>query len=239
MIKKAESIYDLDRFDRKDIYSLRIKSLLCAYGCKYDFVSFYRQINHDKVTAVISVLDSDLTLSFDEDADKQELCEFFTVMGFSSLLCDDSFVMPFEFEQGIVMETDRKIEKHIPYCEIDNYPKLMELFNLTDYDKIDFESWYVDISHRIRRGCAKAVTLSVNSQIVSSAVFSAIYKNDAVLTAVKAQPEFRRMGYGSALVSEMINDISGKVYLMREKDKNEKFYKKLGFVNTGKWRIYK
>lgn len=59
------------------------------------------------------------------------------------------------------------------------------------------------------------------------------------MTSVSTVPEFRRMGYGSALVSAMICDIKGKVYLMRDKNKNEKFYKKLGFENISYWRMYK
>ena len=72
-----------------------------------------------------------------------------------------------------------------------------------------------------------------------SAIFSSIYNDDAILTAVKTQPEFRRMGYASALVSYMIGDIKGSTYLMREMGKNEEFYKNLGFINIGKWRLYK
>jgi predicted GNAT family acetyltransferase len=137
------------------------------------------------------------------------------------------------------MRTIKKVEKIINYATIDEYPKLMDLFNLEDYSTADFESWYVDVSHRIRHSCAKAVTLNVNDEIVSSGIFSSIYNNDAILTSVSTVPEFRRMGYGSALVSAMICDIKGKVYLMRDKNKNEKFYKKLGFENMGYWRMYK
>ncbi|MDE7124489.1 MAG: GNAT family N-acetyltransferase, partial [Eubacterium sp.] len=59
------------------------------------------------------------------------------------------------------------------------------------------------------------------------------------LTGVQTKPEFRKMGYGSALVSAMCCDFNGTVYLMRENGRNESFYKKLGFENIGKWRIYK
>ena len=110
---------------------------------------------------------------------------------------------------------------------------------MEDYSSVDFESWYVDVSHRIRHGAAKAVTLNINGEIISSGIFSSIYNNDAILTAVSTQSEFRRMGYASALVSAMVCDIKGKVYLMRDKNKNEEFYKKLGFENIGYWRMYK
>ena len=47
------------------------------------------------------------------------------------------------------------------------------------------------------------------------------------------------MGYGSYLVSQMLSDIKGRVFLMREKNLNEQFYIRLGFENIGKWRMYK
>ena len=240
MIKKITHASEFDNYDKKDIYSLRIKSLLSSYGTKYDFAVFYCQIDaENKITAILSRLDNDWTLSHLEHYDEKELCEFFCAVGFGTILSDDSFHFDAAYDEGVVMSTLKKAEKHVQYAEIDFYPKLMDIFNFEDYDSIDFESWYVDLSHRIRHGCARAVSLNVGGEIVSSAVFSSIYNNDAILSSVRTSPEFRQMGYGSALVSEMIFDVSGTVYLMRERNKNEAFYSNLGFENTGIWRMYK
>lgn len=240
MIELLDEKFSVNSYRYKDIYSVKIFSLLEAYGTKYPFIRFYAQKNENIVSAVICVLDNDITLSFIPDiADLDELREFVFVIGFSTLLCDDSFEIDMPFESGIVMRSSKKIELPCKYTVVDEYPYLFDLFNFVDYSDVDFESWYVDISHRIRHGCAKAVTLNSDGQIISSAIFSAVYKNDAVLTAVQTKPEFRKSGYGSALVSAMCCDIIGTVYLMRENNKNESFYKRLFFENTGKWRIYK
>lgn len=240
MIEKIDNIKQFDGYIKQDIYYIRIMSLIRAYGCDYDFACFYRQLDENEmITAIISKLDGDFTLCFNSSADISELQEFFSVIGYSSVLTDSSFPFTDNFDEGIVMSTVKKIELSHQYTEIDKFPKLMELFNFVDYDSLDFESWYVDISHRIRHGCANAYTLNVNGEIVSSGIFSSIYKESAILTAVQTAPEFRHMGYGSALVSEMISDIKGRVYLMREEALNEQFYKRLGFENTGKWRMYK
>lgn len=100
-----------------------------------------------------------------------ELEDFFTRIGFNSILGDDELALSFSYDYGIVMSTNKKVEKIINYATIDEYPKLMDLFNLEDYSTADFESWYVDVSHRIRHSCAKAVTLNVNDEIVSSGIF--------------------------------------------------------------------
>lgn len=240
MIKLIKDNYcDIFDFCADDLYSVRIKSLLLAYGTKYDFASFYCQYINNELTAVISKLDGDFTISANEYADVNEIEEFLTIIGFSTILCDGSLSFNLKFSEGIVMRCDKKPEIFNRYAVINEYPRLMDLFNFADYDKADFESWYVDISHRIRHNCAKAYTLCINDEIISSAVYSAIYNNDAVLSAVKTEPEFRRMGYASTLVSHMLCDIKGTVFLMRDKDRNEEFYNKLGFENTGKWRLYK
>lgn len=240
MIELIEEKTQLQGFDLTDIYSVRILSLLNAYGCKYPFVRFYRQINDaGRITAIISYLDHDATVSFSAKADLDELSEFFSVIGFSSVLCDEKFVASADYEDGIVMQSAKHIEVSMPYITIDEYPPLFDLYNFIDYGESNFEAWYVDINHRIRHNAAKAVTLNVNGEIISSAIFSSIYENCAILTGVRTKPQFRKMGYGSALVSSMCCDLGGTVYLMRENGKNESFYRRLGFENTGKWRIYK
>lgn len=240
MIKLIENSNEFNNFIKDDIYFIRIMSLLKAYGTSYHFAMFYKQLDKSgNITSIISRLDNDFTVCHSNDFDNTELKEFFNVMGFNSILSDENLELPFSYDYGITMSSKRKVEIVMPYAKLDEYPKLMDLFNLEDYSSSDFESWYVDASHRIRHGCAKAFTLNVNEEIVSSGIFSSIYNNDAILTSVLTLPEFRRMGYGSALVSSMMCDVKGTVYLMRDKDKNEEFYKKLKFENVGIWRMYK
>lgn len=241
MIEQINDINDLTGYGKKDIYSVRILSLAAAYGCKYPFARFYRQLNDNgEVSAVLSALDNDITASFNEKLfDKNELLQFVQMIGFSTFLCDEAFDMEYEYASGAVMQSDKKIEINCEYSVIDEYPHLFDLYNFVDYDENSFEAWYVDISHRIRHNAARAVSLNIKDEMISSAIFSSIYNEDAVLTAVRTSPEFRGCGYASALVSAMCCDVKGTVYLMREANKNESFYKKLGFENCGIWRMYK
>lgn len=240
MIELIENEKQFNGFDVSDIYAVRIFSLLKAYGCSYPFVRFYRQKNDfDEITAVLSVLDRDITVSFCENAEKEEICEFLSVIGYSTVLCDEKLELGSPFESGAVMKSNKTIELSMPDVEIDEYPPLFDLYNFIDYGLNNFEAWYVDINHRIRHGCAKAVTLNIDEEIISSAIFSSIYKNNAVLSGVQTNPEYRKNGCASLLVSNMCADFGGTVYLMRESGRNESFYKKLGFINTGKWRMYK
>ncbi len=240
MIEQISEFSELSEYWILDIFSIRILSLAKAYGFKYPFAMFFRQIDDDGNTlAIISALDWDLTLSYCERADYDELGDFLSFFGFSSLLCPDDFKFEREYSSGVIMKTSKKIEIPCDYRVIDEYPHLFDLFNFIDYSGIDFDAWYVDISHRIRHNAAKAYAFSIDDEIISSAIFSSIYNDDAIITAVQTKPEYRNKGYASALVSAMCCDVRGKVYLMRENNKNESYYKKLGFENCGKWRMYK
>lgn len=240
MIKLINSAEEINEYNKIDLFSVRIKSILKAYGTSYGFASFYCQYDgNNNITSIMSKLDGDITISYNNNCDLCETAQFIKAIGFNSVLADEGFNFESRFTSGIIMSTNKKPDIFPIYAELDEYPKLMDLFNFTDYETSDFELWYADVSHRIRHNCAKAYTLCINDEIISSGMFSAMYDDCAVLSAVKTQQEFRGLGYGSALVSSMMNDIKSTVFLMRDNDKNESFYKRLGFENTGIWRIYK
>lgn len=239
MIEKIESTKQIEDWTSSDIYTIRILSLLKSYGTKYNFATFYRQVIDGRITAIISRLDNDFTLSVADGFDNEEIVRFLCVTGYSSLLCSDKPLLSSRYEEGVVMRCDKKHEKSMQGVHIDEYPKLMDLYNFVDYEGQDFKAWYVDISHRVRHKTAKAYTLNVNDEIISSGILSSIFDSSAILTAVRTSDEFRRMGYGSLLVSHIVSDVKGTVYIMRDKELNESFYTRLGFENTGIWRIYK
>ena len=238
MIEKIENPEDLNEWRGRDIYSIRILALAKSYSTKYNFCTFYRQTDGKRVTALISKLDNNVTLSLTDGYDRDELVQFFCLTGYSSILCDASFELNPRFEEGDVMVCNAKRELLPQNYYIDEYPKLMDLFNFVDYNAQDFKAWYVDISHRVRHKTAKAFTLNIDGEIISSGILSSIYDNYAILTAVRTNPEHRGQGFGSLLVKNICCEVSGDVYIMREQGRNESFYEQLGFKNIGKWRMY-
>lgn len=239
MIEKIENTNQIEDWTGSDIYTIRILSLLKSYGTKYNFATFYRQVIDGRITALMSRLDNDFTLSVADGFDNEEIVRFLCVTGYSSLLCSDKPLLSSRYEEGIVMKCDKMHESLMQGVTIDEYPKLMDLYNFVDYEGQDFKAWYVDISHRVRHKTAKAYTLNVDGEIISSGILSSIFDSSAILTAVRTSDDFRRMGYGSMLVSHIVSDVKGTVYIMRDKELNEAFYTKLGFENIGIWRIYK
>ncbi len=239
MIEKIENTKQIEAWTSRDIYTIRILSLLKSYGTKYNFATFYRQVIDGRITAIMSRLDNDFTLSVEDGFDNEEIVRFLCITGYGSLLCSDKPLLSSRYEEGVVMSCDKKYESSMQGVTIDEYPKLMDLYNFVDYEGQDFKAWYVDISHRVRHKTAKAYTLNMNDEIISSGILSSIFDSSAILTAVRTSVDFRRMGYGSMLVSHIVSDVKGTVYIMRDKELNESFYTRLGFENTGIWRIYK
>lgn len=239
MIERINEIKEYDDWKIRDIYSVRILSLIKSYGCKYQFAVFYKQVIDGKITAILSKLDGDFTLSVADGFDNDELLRFFCITGYNTILSSDAFSLGASYEEGAVMCCASKPECVLHNCEVDEYPKLMDLFNFVDYDMQDFKAWYVDISHRVRHKTAKAYTLTVRDNMISSGILSSIIDGYSVLTGVRTADGFMNMGYGSALVKYIMNDVKGTVYIMRDRDRNESFYTKIGFKNIGNWRIYK
>ena len=56
-----------------DIFGVRIKAYLNAYGTKEKFLMFWEQRNESGITAAISSLDGDCTLCLTENADFDEI----------------------------------------------------------------------------------------------------------------------------------------------------------------------
>lgn len=239
MIERIEDAALLNDWQGRDIFSVRILSLLRSYGTQYRFCSFFRQVIDGKCTAILSQLDRNFTLSLTDGFDHEELVHFFCINGYASILCDDRFFISPRFEEGAVMISAAKKELPLDGVQLDEYPKLMDLYNFVDYDDQDFKAWYVDISHRIRHKTAKAYTLSVEGVIISSGVLSSVIENYAILTAVRTEEAYRGQGYGTLLVSSICCDVKGYVYIMRDSERNESFYAGMGFKDCGKWRMYR
>lgn len=238
MIEKIESASDFEEWQQRDIFTVRILALLQSYGTKYPFAVFYKQVIDGHICAILSKLDNHYTLSVSEEFDREELVRFFCVSGYASVLSSDTFEFSERYEEGAVMVSTQKREPALTGVSIDEYPKLMDLYNFIDYDGQDFQAWYVDISHRVRHQTAKAYTLCLDEEIIASGILSSVIKDYAILTAVRTEEAFRHMGYGSALVSYICADMKGSVYIMRDNACNEAFYQQLGFKTIGKWRMY-
>ena len=98
-----------------------------------------------------------------------------------------------------------------------------------------FEPWYLDLSHRMRHGVARAVLLRREERPVACAMSVAEADKEAMLGGVAVRPAFQREGLGTRITGALLQEIVKKrpvVHLIREKGCHERFYRALGFEET-------
>lgn len=92
MIEYQQNLDLLRQYEQTDLFSVRVLALAESYGCDCNFARFYVQRTESgQMTAVLSYLDRDCTLSLTENADREELTAFFAAMGYGTLLCTADF----------------------------------------------------------------------------------------------------------------------------------------------------
>ena len=99
----------------------------------------------------------------------------------------------------------------------------------------DFEPFYLDLSHRLRHGAARASVLYAGGEAVAAAA-AALAGESALVTAVAVLPAEQGKGYGGAVLRAVEAQLGGcRVYLLRAEHENERFYARRGYVQSGAW----
>lgn len=239
MIKFVEDEKELYEYSKRDFFAVRTFGLLEAYGCGYPFLRFYLQRTGAAVTALVSMLDDSVTVSVTDGFDAGELEEFLFAVGFKSVICPNELCLAGETgESGAIMLLKKEeIEGTGVLTSVDFSPPLKTVFDMNreEIGTENFEAWYCDFHHRIRRGAARAYLLEENACVLASTVTA----DAAVISAVKVVEPKRHMGYGTAIVKTAARDLNRDIFIMRETGKNESFYKKIGFKNVDEWRLYR
>lgn len=238
MITKTEDLDTLLPFDNT-AFGCRILSTAQAYGLNEPFAQFWTQ----EGKAALCKLDDVLILD-DNGADFEELKEFIAMTGANRLLCDlgaaKTLGLP-AATQGQVMSYHPEFPVR-PSTVFELNPSLREVHTLLTLCATDtfippeFESFYMDMSHRIRHNTAVAVGVRQGEALVACAICSAFTANSAVLSAVAVSPAHRRMGLGYGVLTALISQLPQKdIYIFREETENEEFYRAFGFAPCGEF----
>lgn len=231
-----------------DPFLCKIKSLYNAYSYDTNGVDFYIQFNIKKdITAVISKIDQTAVCYIEAYADFEELSDFLRIIEVKTVTLNQRYINKISHKdslEGYIM----RLEKLISPSDIDKeflikVPLVKELLDFLVYNFDyrltcdQYDNMYVDLSHRLRHNSIKAIAAFYNGHIIGSAMIIAFTKETAVLGCVATDLKYRRNCIASFLICEILKDYIGKkdVYLFREQNKNEEFYRNLGFDNQEKW----
>ena len=212
---------------------VRISSLYESYGCKYDFLRFYKQTKGDKCTALISLMDGHATVCKLGNSDDSEMLDFLSAVGAKTVYAE--YDLPLEtIESGSIMHKTSNI-----IASRDKKDKKMDfkrIYNImsTSFAMPDFNVWYPDISHRIRHGCAAIIDDDNGCAVALKSTLGAL------ITGICVTEDKRRNGYGSYILNEIIS-VSGvhDIFALVEKNGTKKFYEVNEFSQVGKFSTYK
>ncbi len=234
---------------QNNIYSCRISCLLKSYGLGYDFAGFHIQTDEaGNVTAAFGKYYSDMTVCLTESSDIDELSEFLSVCGFSSLLCGAVLPIGGSFDSGMIMELKKPVpQKALPDgMRFDTAPPLRDVWTLLkscegrDFEVPEYEDFLIDMSHKLRHGTARCIAVQSGQEITASSMTVSESDDCAIIGAVASQKAHRRIGIGSACVTRLCSELRNRtVFIMRDENKNESFYNSLGFENRERFYIYK
>lgn len=233
MIKRIDNDNELNlllkRLDN-GVEAQKIKALAACYGAKYDFCRFYGAGN-----SVLCGLNGEYILCGCDDPD--ELAEFFEFAGFSEIFC--SFGAGDELAKRLCCRReDIDLMRFIgegAACETERETPLEELYEIlkTGFD-IEFEPWYLDISHRIRHGVARTRRLGDSALVIQHEIGGA-----ALLSQIATLPRSRGKGNAARLIRAVCAELyPSAVYILCE-DKLFGFYERVGFEFERKMTVLK
>ena len=213
-------------------FGCKLAAVANAYGFNRPFARFWVGGG-----AAYCLLDGVLSMA-GQPEDVEEAWSFIHMTGPEALFC------PADFSAGeeVISSTEGLVlAKQLPAgpeAGLPEPPRLEEVHRLLCGAgmAVEFEPFYLDLSHRLRHGAALALGEYRDGALVGCAVVSAVTEASALLSAVVVEENFRRQGIGSALVERVERALPGRtLYLMRERDNNQAFYAGLGYVEAGRW----
>ncbi|MGN0558051.1 MAG: GNAT family N-acetyltransferase [Acutalibacteraceae bacterium] len=234
-------------------YMCRIMSVYNAYGANMSFSDFWCQYDDkNKVSSAVCRIDNQVTLYTTENSDIAEIADFIAFLKPFSILCDDSIGLKLDSyskQSGMVLKYNsdsvkNKSEQSIKVIKNPDIKKLYILLKSTDFENftnVDFESFYLDLSHKIRHSCARAYAVFDGDKIISCAVVPFETQDCAIINAVATDINYRRKGIASSLLKSIISELQSEnksIYIYREMNKNTKFYKGLNFCEKSVWSEY-
>lgn len=223
MIKQIFCPDDLADLPAKGLEAQKICALFNAYGTKYDFCRFYRQGN-----SYISVLDGSVVVCEDGACDYIELAYFVRMQGFSDIFCSETAGK----KLANVLDSNCELVNLMKFiggtggCDFDADVPLSDVFAIIreGFD-IEFEPWYLDMSHRVRHGVTRCCIVDNKAALVVQHDIN----GEALISQVASLKAHRGEGYAKKLVTSVAASLAPSEVFVVCEDALVGFYEKCGF----------
>lgn len=243
----------LNQLCKESPYGARILAYHHAYyGKKFDFLDFWVQKDDNGRGKCAFCRYYNTMIICGEYENKNEIINFIRIINPVNILCDGTFDL-FPLKLCNTGETMKFCDNELKYPNCfdimrieSNMSKLQAVYNLLIAENPqtvsipDFESYFLDISHRIRHGVSDVyAVLDNNGEIIATSTVIAKSDDCAVIGCVATGLNYRRRGIASSMVGEItqiMTEGGRDVYLHRERE--IKLYERLGYKVVGEWREY-
>ncbi|MGN0115656.1 MAG: GNAT family N-acetyltransferase [Acutalibacteraceae bacterium] len=237
MISAIDTPAELCDFSENDnIYLIKIRSNMTAYSN----LSCVRTWVQGK-NAVIQTVDDSAVIFADERADFDEIAEFLPFCGCKTVFTSYENAAKLRLnvmESGIILRKSRMTNHSPPSTHIKRqyYPDYSRIYSLLEHCGFTLPSrddFAADISLRLRKNTARVFC---NNDYTSLCVVGCETAESAIISAVAVSPDMRLQGLGSNVLQAACSSLENEqkqIYLYREIGKNERFYRKSGFIKTG------
>ncbi len=211
---------------------------LAAYGIHADFSPFYKDENGN----VLSLLDGNGILC-GTNIVLEEWATFISMHPAIKTVC---MTLPQAEKIGdlldkkVVQKPIMRLQSTMPASEIplvqpsprEMYPLLSAVFGDT---MPPFETWYVDVSHKIRHGLCQTIGVEVEGKLVSCAMTVALTDTTAVIGAVATQETHRKRGFAAQCLRGLIGNVrktnpNMEILISPKNDGAKHLYSALGFA---------
>ncbi|MCR5522064.1 MAG: GNAT family N-acetyltransferase [Clostridia bacterium] len=234
MIKLIEEAAELG-FLPDDAYCSVITAVCKTYGTGYDFARFYRGDNN----TAFSVLDGNVVLWANENADLDEIKAFLGFSGYSSLKCDEKIMkalgMEVDDSAPCVEYTGDAAPKPCNFVSSCDAREIYSLLVSGGFELGNFESFCEDVILRLNKGTADFGGIYDGGlRACAFRLFNG--SRGSLLGAVTTDPDFRGRGLASELVPYMANNGKPCRLFCRNEGLID-FYTSCGFTPCGRWAI--
>lgn len=220
-IYSAKSFSDLPE---SGVEAQKIRALLSAYGTEYDFCRFFR---HDG--GYLAALDGSFVIYADDRTDVTELAEFLKIHGWSDIFCSEEIAKA--LCSGISAAYTLVYRMNYSGCfgtgTLPQECSPSEVWDIIGSRfAIEFEPWYLDMSHRVRHGVSRCYSSGDSALVVQHEI-----GGEALISQVCTRQGCEGRGSASGLLREVCGGLSARAYVLCEHSLCG-FYEKCGFESA-------
>ncbi len=212
--------------------AIRIESLKCAYGFDTSFLHFFA----DGKGCLASLMDGYCIFHSPHGLTDEWQAFFRLLPDIKTLYTDEisgrnivkAFNLP--YKSGSVMRLN-KGSATVKQLPVPSLRLVYDLLKRVFVEYTPFDSWYVDVSHRIRHGCCRISTIQRHDLPVACAMTVAETESAVIIGGVATDATHRGQGLAQECIDALLAAIPQETVFIAPVDAYaQRYYERFGFV---------